>query len=51
MDSAAAVPKAGDNGARRSSPRAAHDSSTATIRVKLATQTRSFRAAPQPIDT
>src|SRR5918994_488449 len=48
--SAAPVPDPGWSGDRSSSPRAAHVSSTARIRSRLATEARSLRAAPQPIE-
>ena len=41
----------GSSGARRSSARAAHVSSTARMRPRFATTVRSLRAPPQPIDT
>ena len=49
--SAAAPPGPGCSGARRSSPCAAHDSSTARMRARLASAVRSLRAADQPIET
>src|SRR5712692_1046586 len=47
----AAVAGAGTSGARRSSARAAATSSTARMLIRLSSTVRSFRAAPQPIDT
>ena len=48
---AAPVPAPGSSGARRSSARAAQTASTARMRRRLSTAARSFRAAPQPIET